>query len=223
VQEPPLARGKARAEMNALQKLDASELSVLDKHESVIERGLKTFADVGSALLAIRDGRLYREQHTTFEAYCRERWGFSRSRAHRLIDAAQVCETLPMGNKPQSERQARPLSRLPAADQPEAWKAANEKAESEQRPVTARDVETEVNKRKPRFENPQQEEGEYEKNETQVITDPLSGRVETPIIDPEDDKKSESQNLAGLKRYWNYANKRERKAFLEWIKKEGAE
>jgi len=122
------------------------ELSTLDKYEAVINRGLKTFADVGNALLAIRDARLYREQHATFEAYCRDRWGMSRIHAHRMIDAARVCDVLPIGNKPTNEAQARPLARLPAEEQPEAWEAASNKAKEESRPVTARDVEDEVEK-----------------------------------------------------------------------------
>jgi hypothetical protein len=31
----------------------------------------------GTALLEVRDRRLYRETHATFEDYCRERWRFS--------------------------------------------------------------------------------------------------------------------------------------------------
>jgi hypothetical protein len=41
-------------------------------------------------LLEIRDGRLYRETHGTFDDYCREGWGFSRHRASQLITAAEV-------------------------------------------------------------------------------------------------------------------------------------
>ena len=97
----------------------------LGECEAVIERGLKTFCEVGEALLAIRDGRLYRATHSTFDDYCRERWGFSRVRAHQLIEATKVIENLsllPLGNKlPETERQARPLSLLPAAEQAEAW------------------------------------------------------------------------------------------------------
>jgi hypothetical protein len=37
--------------------------------ENVIERGLSTFVEVGNALLEIRDSKLYRETHPTFEAY----------------------------------------------------------------------------------------------------------------------------------------------------------
>ena len=80
--------------------------------ETVIERGLGTFVEVGTSLATIRSGRLYRATYSTFEDYCRERWGLSRSRAHRLIDAAEVVELLPTGNTPPvtSERQARAIA-----------------------------------------------------------------------------------------------------------------
>lgn len=46
--------------------------------------------DVGQALARIRDGRRYRlEGFDTFEDYCRERWGFSRVRAHQMIEAKE--------------------------------------------------------------------------------------------------------------------------------------
>ncbi len=131
--------------------LNAVELSELDRHESVIKRGLKTFADVGNALLAIRDARLYREQHETFEDYCREKWGFNSSRARQLIGAAEVVENLKSVTTvtpgPTNEAQARPLAKLPPAEQPKAWKAATDKAETEGRTVTAKDVEVEVKAR----------------------------------------------------------------------------
>src|SRR5687767_13487946 len=61
----------------------------LEELESVIERGLRTFVEVGSALLEIRDRRLYREQgHGRFEDYCRARWGLKRQRAYELMEAA---------------------------------------------------------------------------------------------------------------------------------------
>ena len=74
--------------------LTAVELSELDKHEEIIKRGLKTFADVGNALLAIRDAGLYRENHTTFEEYCKERWGIARRTAYQLMDGAKVVENV---------------------------------------------------------------------------------------------------------------------------------
>lgn len=94
------------------------EVTELGRLEAVIERGLTTFVEVGNALLEIRERRLYRETHGTFEGYCRERWGWSRVHAHRHIQAAQVAGVLPIGNAPQSEAVARELA--PLLDQPEA-------------------------------------------------------------------------------------------------------
>lgn len=104
---------------------DTVEAQSLTHHEGVIERGLETFMDVGRALLAIRAGRLYRAKHGTFEAYCRERWGMERAHAYRLIDGAQVVDRLsPIGDTPATESQARPLTKLPADQQADAWQEA---------------------------------------------------------------------------------------------------
>lgn len=87
------------------------ETESLAQCEAIIERGMKTFVQVGEALAAIRDARLYRESHDTFEAYCKERWGMSSSRARRLIDGADVAKSVPVGTL-SSERQARELSKV---------------------------------------------------------------------------------------------------------------
>jgi hypothetical protein len=91
-------------------------VSTLEDLEVVIERGLSSFVEVGSALMQIRDERLYRAEHDTFEDYCRERWGFGRTYAHRVIESAEVVSLLPMVNTPMpaSERQARALRPLKA-------------------------------------------------------------------------------------------------------------
>lgn len=129
------------AAMNGTQIVDSRLIEL----ERTIERGLQTFVEVGTALMEIRDSRLYRDSHTTFEDYCRERWGFSRSRAHRLIEAAEVTsDLLPTGNiLPTSERQVRPLASLPAEDRATVWQAAVETAPNGK--VTAAHVERTVN------------------------------------------------------------------------------
>jgi hypothetical protein len=97
--------------------------------ESVIEGGLRTFTEVGAALLEVRDTRFYRESHGAFEEYCRERWGFARHYANRLIGAAEVVGNLvPIGTIPATESQARPLARLEPEQQREAWSRAVESA-----------------------------------------------------------------------------------------------
>lgn len=76
--------------------LTISQRSRLAELEGLIERGLQM---VGGALREIRDERLYLETHATFEAYCRERWGYSRAHGYRLIEAAEVAEIVsPVGD-----------------------------------------------------------------------------------------------------------------------------
>jgi len=80
--------------------------------ETVIERGLATFVEVGEALLEIRDSRLYRIEHETFEAYCRAHFPTMTYRhARRLMDAADVVALLdvPDGTFPRTEAVAREL------------------------------------------------------------------------------------------------------------------
>lgn len=92
--------------------------------EVTIERGLGTFVEVGNALLEIRDSRLYRDSHGTFEDYCRERWGMVASRARQLIAAAEVTSNLQSVTNvtlPLTESVSRPLVGLPAGIQREAW------------------------------------------------------------------------------------------------------
>jgi hypothetical protein len=127
----------------------------LEELETVISNGIQTFAEVGNALLAIQEGKLYRAGYKTFERYCREKWGFVQQSATRFIRAAEVIDNLksePMGSLPQSERVARPLTKLPASEQPAAWQAATDKAQSEGRTVRARDVEEAVEEKRAKEE-----------------------------------------------------------------------
>ena len=94
-------------EMNVLER------GQLRKQEKIIEDGQQTFVDVGNALAIIRDEKLYRERHKTFEAYCGEKWNFGKAYAYRLIESAIVVKTSPMGDKIASERQARELGKVP--------------------------------------------------------------------------------------------------------------
>lgn len=110
--------------------LTQDEAEALDRYEVVIRRGLKTFTEVGAALLAIRDRRLYRTTHATFEDYCRATWQISDRRARQLIEAAAVVDELEdqTGTMVPNERQARELA--PLRDNPdqlrETWQRAND-------------------------------------------------------------------------------------------------
>lgn len=109
----------------------------LAEHEAIIERGLNTFVEVGTALLAIREERLYRAEHSTFEDYCRERWGMSERRARQLMSSAEVVGTIvPTGlPAPANEGQARELARVPEERRAEVWRETVERTNG--RPTAA--------------------------------------------------------------------------------------
>jgi len=134
-----------------METLTTQETVRLCELERIIQKGKDTFVEVGTALAEIRDAKLYKPKQT-FEEYCKERWGFDRTYAHRLIESANVCKVLPMGNIPKTERQARPLAKLPPEDQPAAWEKAQELAKEEGKPVAARHVEKAVEEVMPKKE-----------------------------------------------------------------------
>lgn len=95
---------------NVTEDLTPAQVRHLSALERRIERGLHTFRDVGEALLEIRDHRLYRMTHPTFEAYCAERWQLARQRAYQLMGAAEVIQVLgEAGDRIVNEAQAREL------------------------------------------------------------------------------------------------------------------
>lgn len=102
------------------------EQTELQQHEAVIGRGLQTFVEVGNALMAIRDSRLYRATHRSFEEYCKERWAMTYRHANRLIGAASVIQHLGQISPivPANVEQANPLASLPPETQPLAWQEA---------------------------------------------------------------------------------------------------
>ncbi|WP_442949337.1 hypothetical protein [Nostoc sp.] len=92
----------------------------------------------------LRDRRLYRSSHRTFEDYCRDRFGHSQQQSNYLIAAAGVyenlttigCQNLPPedlttnGSQilPTSEGQVRPITKLEPQEQWEVWQQAVELA-----------------------------------------------------------------------------------------------
>ena len=134
-----------------MSELTTTEQGRLDELEGIIERGQKTFVEVGQALAEVRDSRLYRLEFSTFESYCQKRWGWSRRTCNQLISAKSAVENLG-AIAPKSESQVRPLTKL--NDQPEKQKEAWEKAcretereDSEGNPnPTAKEVKAAVDK-----------------------------------------------------------------------------
>lgn len=94
----------------------------------------RAFFEAGKALMELRDRRLYRSTHKTFEEYCRERFGFSRRQPYHLMEAAVIFDNLiekcerSVHILPTNEWQVRPLTKLDPDIQPEAWQQAVESA-----------------------------------------------------------------------------------------------
>lgn len=153
--------------------LTIAEERTLARHEAVIIAGQKHFVAVGNALAAIRDARLYRGEFATFPDYCREKWGFNKTRAYQFIEAAIVVEEVSTigGRKPTNERQARALADVPVEARKEVWQAAVEEAAP--KPPTARRIAETAARLKP------EPEAEYEADEPGELVD------EAPPAKPE--------------------------------------
>jgi len=130
--------------------LTTGERKTLDQCEAIIARGLRTFIEVGTALMAIRNSRLYRERYSTFEIYLQARWPeLSSRRAYQLMEAATVVQNVNHGSQmPTSERHVRPLAKLEPEQQRIAWERALESAPNGK--VTAAHVQRVVDQLKPR-------------------------------------------------------------------------
>ncbi len=113
--------------VEVFEELTEAEAAELHRLEHKVERA---FYEAGAALRELRDKRLYRSTHRTFEEYCKDRFGFQRAYPYRLIDAAAVVDNLsPIGDiLPKSESQCRPLARLGPLEQCIVWQQAVDEA-----------------------------------------------------------------------------------------------
>ena len=94
----------------------------LNKVEEQIETNvLKAWYDNGLLLREIRDDKLYKKKYGTFEEYADQRWGWKKSRAYQMIDAAERFQAIENVRKngsfadkilPSNEAQVRPLCQL---------------------------------------------------------------------------------------------------------------
>lgn len=122
--------------------LTASESTALAEHEAVIERGIRTFYEVGTALADIRDRKLYRADYGTFEEYARLRWNMSRTRAYELMSASEVVSAIADTEMlaPANEGQARALSRVPEPERATVWAETVERTEGKPTAAAVRET-----------------------------------------------------------------------------------
>ena len=77
--------------VEVLEELTPDEEKERQRLEIKIDRAI---SESWLALKQLRDRRLYRSTHKTFDEYALERFGYNRAHAYRLISAAVVLENL---------------------------------------------------------------------------------------------------------------------------------
>jgi hypothetical protein len=101
--------------------------SLLEELERTIENngGVADYFRKGEALIRIREAKLYRKSHGTFEEYCRDRWKITDDYARKLIRATEVVQDIqksrPLVSIPESERVARTLVRIEPEKRAKTW------------------------------------------------------------------------------------------------------
>ena len=117
-----------------LSVVERKELATL---ETSISNGIK---NVGEALKRIHDSRLYREEFQSFEAYCTQKWQFSKTYAYGQIAICDTRKTSPFINESTPHSHVAELAKLESDARPVVYAAAQEVANAENRKVTAKDI-----------------------------------------------------------------------------------
>jgi hypothetical protein len=109
VEQGDLVRGTRRS----TRELEPEVLNRLHECEVRIERA---YDDAWHALKEIHDDQLYKaDGYSSFKNYVEQRWGYSKSKAHRLIDHVRIVEYLKeqgVENLPTSEAHTTALTKL---------------------------------------------------------------------------------------------------------------
>jgi hypothetical protein len=122
--------------------------------ERVIEGGLRSFLEVGKALLQIRDEQLFRPLYASFGDYLVKRWGVTYTQGASLMRSTLVAEILlagpaaPGGEAPLpvdlAESTLRPLQKLSPELQSACWRLASRLTEKPSSYIVSRIVRTVV-------------------------------------------------------------------------------
>ena len=108
----------ASSDTPPLSPWESKELAECEKRiEESQSKRIALFSNAAMAAAAIHGKRLYRQEHPSFEAYCKAKWGFSHAHANRLACAGRIIErqnVSPGGDikSMDSEAHYRPLAKL---------------------------------------------------------------------------------------------------------------
>lgn len=115
--------------------LSQDEQELLQQHEATIEQCLDATERLLIAFYEIKEKRLYRAEYSSYEQYCKQRWGHTRRTGYMKAQAGEVLINLLAGDFSilPNTKQARPLAGLSPEAQREAW--ADTLAYTEQKPT----------------------------------------------------------------------------------------
>lgn len=123
-----------------MDELSTTEQADLQQLEATIRTGLTSFIAVGNALAEINDRKLYRGTHDTFDSFCKDKFGFGRSRGYQLASAAALAtemSTVVEGSVLANEGQSRALAKFPEDVRATVWDGVNRYSEATGKPITA--------------------------------------------------------------------------------------
>jgi hypothetical protein len=196
---------------------DAIEPCDFEDCEEIIAKHIVRFYLVGRALAKIKDNEWYKDAgFSSFEEYCKQRWGFKRAHAYRLIGASEVINNLsPIGDTlPQTESQARELIGLDSKEMVEVWE------ESRKTAPNGRPTATHIKQTRERIENKfnlshfeddefEDEELEEEEPEKEEV------KISPSKPKPKPKSKSKSKSFSSKSKSGNYISSQIRQAVKE--------
>lgn len=118
-----------------------------DDYDRRITTGLETFIDVATALIGLQEEKLYKETHSTFEAYCEEKYGLGRRRAYQLMEAGKTVLSLttddnePLEMAPTLPAHATALADVEEEHRREVWDAVVSDSKETGKKITAKAIE----------------------------------------------------------------------------------
>ncbi len=121
--EPPPSSDELPDDLSA--SLSLAEAARLAEFEDSLARLRAKGFEEGRILREIRDRRLYRENHATFEIYVEQRWDYAVRNAQHLMAASDIYDMLKATGielLPVSPAQVRPLGSLETSEQVELWR-----------------------------------------------------------------------------------------------------
>lgn len=175
--------------MNKLKVVGAEFLSVEEETERLrLERQVeRAFYQAGLALQTLRDKKLYRSTHKTFQEYCQDRFGFAKSHSYRLINAVEIVdnisEKVPNWGQnetklifPTTESQVRPLKSLEPSLQRQAWTEAVEIASGVPSAKIVREVVKQIQRQSAsKLENSSKTKSKIEVDKNGKVSSPSEG------------------------------------------------